>query len=233
MGASGAVRSGSTKAVQAPAFAAGARPCHPPDALARGEAARFAVMGSAEAIVALIMGITAQTLPGDLLVVQRQDVVVGAGGRWPSLTEKRNCGCHDLSNAFGPGPLAGCSGASDCIRCLHGGGTVLAGLNARLAGLPDVSMHRERHRQIEGVLIEASQRRRALASRQGELLEVLKSPDPFRRAKSLEIIVGAARFELATPVSQTCDWHFPGWPHPNLASHSSLARPHDGRPPRS
>ncbi len=51
----------------------------------------------------------------------------------------------------------------------------LAGLNARLAGLPDVSTHRERHRQIEGLLIEASQRRRALASRQGELLEVLKS----------------------------------------------------------
>ena len=134
MGAFGAFRSGSTKAVQAPAFAAGARPCHPPDALARGEAASFAVMGSAKAIIALIMGIAAQTLPGDLLVVQRQDVVVGAGGRWPGLTEKRNCRCHDSSDAFGPGPLAGCSDASGCIRCLRGGGTVEAGRAYDLRG---------------------------------------------------------------------------------------------------
>ena len=127
MGAFGAFRSGSTKAVQAPAFAAGARPCHPPDALARGEAASFAVMGSAKATIALIMGIAAQTLPGDLLVVQRQDVVVGAGGRRPGLTEKRNCRCHDSSNAFGPGPLADCSGASGCIRCLRGGARLKRG----------------------------------------------------------------------------------------------------------
>jgi hypothetical protein len=47
--------------------------------------------------------------------------------RWPGLSEKRDTRCHDVSDAFGPGAVAGCSDASGRIRRLRGGGTVEAG----------------------------------------------------------------------------------------------------------
>jgi hypothetical protein len=61
------------------------------------------VIRSAAPIVPSIVGIVAQPLPGQLLGVQRQDVVVGTVGWWPSLSEKRRSRWHDTSDAFGPG----------------------------------------------------------------------------------------------------------------------------------
>jgi hypothetical protein len=92
------------------------------------------LIGRFQPIVVPVVGVAAQAFPGDLFVVKCQDVVVGAGGRRPSLSEKRNSGCHDVSDAFGPGPMAGCSDASRCIRRLHGGGTVEAGRVCTLLG---------------------------------------------------------------------------------------------------
>jgi hypothetical protein len=38
------------------------------------------VTGNVEPVVALVAGVAPQALPGDLLVVERQDIVIGAGG---------------------------------------------------------------------------------------------------------------------------------------------------------
>jgi len=85
------------------------------------------VIGRFQPIVAPVVGVAPQALPRNLLVVERQDVVVGAGGRRPRLSEKGDACCHSKSNALGPGPPAGCSDASGCIRRLRRGGTVEAG----------------------------------------------------------------------------------------------------------
>ena len=95
MGASGAISAGSTKGMEAPALAARGQACEAPDGLASGQTARLGVTGSVQPKVALVAGVAAQALPGNLLVVECQDVIVGAGWRWPCLREKRNAGCHD------------------------------------------------------------------------------------------------------------------------------------------
>jgi hypothetical protein len=82
--------------------------------------------GAVHLMVALVAGVASQTFPRDLLVVERQDVVVVAEGRRPRLRERRR-GRHDTSGASRPGPLAGGSNASGCSRCLRSGGTVEAG----------------------------------------------------------------------------------------------------------
>jgi len=91
------------------------------------------VTGGVEPVVALVAGVAPQALPGNLLVVERQDVVVGAGRRWPGLSEKRDDRCHGKSDALGPGPPAGCWDASGSIRRLRGGGTVETGARMYLA----------------------------------------------------------------------------------------------------
>jgi len=39
------------------------------------------VIGRFQPIVAPVVGVAAQAFPGDLFVIEREDVVVGAGGR--------------------------------------------------------------------------------------------------------------------------------------------------------
>lgn len=85
MGASGAIRAGSTKGMDAPALGAGGVACDAPDGLARRQTAGLGVAVSVQPIVALVVGVAAQAFPGDLLVVEREHVVVRSGGRWPSL----------------------------------------------------------------------------------------------------------------------------------------------------
>jgi len=134
MGASGAISAGSTKGMESPALAACGQACDAPDGLASAQKVRLDVIGSVDPVVALVAAVAAQALPGNLLVVEREDVVVGTGGRWPGSSEKRDARCHDKSDAFGPGPRAGCSDASGCIRRLRCGGTVEAGRVCTLLG---------------------------------------------------------------------------------------------------
>jgi hypothetical protein len=57
--------------MEAPALASGGQTCEAPDGLAGRQTARLGVTGGVELIVALVIRIAAQTLPGDLLVIER------------------------------------------------------------------------------------------------------------------------------------------------------------------
>jgi hypothetical protein len=85
MGASGAIRAGSTKGMETPALAARGVDCDAPDGLAGGQTAGLGVAGSVQPVVALVAGVAAQAFPRDLLGIEREHVVVGAWGRRPSL----------------------------------------------------------------------------------------------------------------------------------------------------
>jgi hypothetical protein len=85
IGASGAVSAGSTKGMETPALAAGGQACDAPDRLAGGQTAGLGVTGREQPVVSLVVRIAAQAFPGDFLVVEREHVVVRAGGRWPNL----------------------------------------------------------------------------------------------------------------------------------------------------
>src|SRR5262245_1147296 len=123
MGASGAGSAGSTKGMETPALAAGGQACDAPNGLPGGQTVDPNLTGSVPPIVALVARVAAQALPGNFLAIEGQDVVVGAGRRWPGLREKGSARCHGTSDALGAGPTAGCSDASGCFRCLRSGDT--------------------------------------------------------------------------------------------------------------
>jgi hypothetical protein len=82
----------------------------------------------------------------------------------------------------------------------------LAQLKVRLAGLPDVSAQRGRHREVEGLLLDASQRRRTLLVRRGELHTVLKTLEKasLEDRRKLQAVIDA---EEAGKVFRALDPH--------------------------
>ena len=94
MGASGAIRAGSAKGVKAPTIASGRLVGDVPDALTGWETVKLGLTGTSELKVALVVVIAAQALPGDLFVVQRQNVVVGRHCWRPTWNKRGRLGCH-------------------------------------------------------------------------------------------------------------------------------------------
>ena len=83
------------KGVEAPASGGRGRFGDAPHALTGGKAARYGPIGSCEAEVAAVVAIAAQALPGYLLIVQCQNVLVGRLGWRPVDSKRGPLGCHD------------------------------------------------------------------------------------------------------------------------------------------